>query len=464
MKKLKRIVSLFLACAIAVTTMCAGAISASAASTNNDKVSAVRVWSGKEDTSWYKAGKESYDISTPEQLAGLAKLVNEGTELFAGITVNLTNDIALNNTSNWKKWKDNPPKNVWTPIGVWGNMVRPFNDFEGYFNGNGHTISGLYVNSERYGGLFRYLSGAVVVNLKIAKSVIIAKKQAGALAGVCESTYIDGCEAEDVYVYGTESTGGLIGETKRIKSVVMILFHTTLLAFGIVADPLIFNDGRGLKQTVILNNCKVTNVKATSTGENWDPPAGAIVGQFWKGGIYNSISVNSSAGSSKFVTIYVAGCGPILGSIAYQGNCEISNCYSYGFTREDGKKEISFSDKVKNVSKKALYSSELAKKLGDSFTYEKNKTPQLKNMKDCTTNVILSGTKAEISWDPVKNAKKYKVYIKSNGKYKLLSTVSDTNVELNKISKGKSYAIMVRAIFSDGTYQEIDSGKFTFKA
>ena len=36
----------------------------------------VHIWDGTADTSWYEESQNFYEISTPEQLAGLAKLVN----------------------------------------------------------------------------------------------------------------------------------------------------------------------------------------------------------------------------------------------------------------------------------------------------------------------------------------------------------------------------------------------------
>lgn len=43
-------------------------------------------WNGTVDTSWYQAGETQLSISNPEELAGLAKLVNDGTTNFEGVT------------------------------------------------------------------------------------------------------------------------------------------------------------------------------------------------------------------------------------------------------------------------------------------------------------------------------------------------------------------------------------------
>lgn len=53
---------------------------------------------GNFDASWYRPTDSSttnYDISSAEQLAGLCHLVNEKNETFAGITINITQDIDL---------------------------------------------------------------------------------------------------------------------------------------------------------------------------------------------------------------------------------------------------------------------------------------------------------------------------------------------------------------------------------
>ena len=55
-----------------------------------------KTWGDKADTSWYVHETESeYHIKTAEQLAGIAKLVNEGTVTFEGKTIYLDNDLDL---------------------------------------------------------------------------------------------------------------------------------------------------------------------------------------------------------------------------------------------------------------------------------------------------------------------------------------------------------------------------------
>lgn len=92
-------------------------------------------WDGTADTSWY-VGHESdteYRITTAEQLAGLAQLVNAdpGTTNFAGKTFYLGNDLDLSG-------------HEWISIGTANGGNRPEYSFCGVFDGQGHVISNLY--------------------------------------------------------------------------------------------------------------------------------------------------------------------------------------------------------------------------------------------------------------------------------------------------------------------------------
>lgn len=94
------------------------------------------------DTIWYNKDQNEFTISTAEELAGLAAIVN-GTadgitpDSFSGKTITLTSDIDLAGSA------DNP----WTPIG------NGYSYFTSTFDGQGHTISGLYIS---VGGVVGY--------------------------------------------------------------------------------------------------------------------------------------------------------------------------------------------------------------------------------------------------------------------------------------------------------------------
>ncbi len=102
-------------------------------------------------------------ISTLAELEAFRDDVNSGNT-YEGKTVVLGNDIDLSQICG----EDINGETVsWTPIGM-ENM------FEGTFNGNGHTISGLYINSESIGwaGLFGGCGeNSQIMNLTVDGSV-----------------------------------------------------------------------------------------------------------------------------------------------------------------------------------------------------------------------------------------------------------------------------------------------------
>lgn len=156
------------------------------------------------------ADTSQYEITNYHELLGLAKLVNEKNET---ITASLMNDIVFNENlldANGNVQVADPIK--WTPIGNTPIGTERFY-FNGIFNGNGHTISGLYVDSGDYAGLFGRAQGAPTIKgVGVVDSYFKGAKYVGGIAGA----YIDvngiefdcmaGCFTYNVKLEGTEST------------------------------------------------------------------------------------------------------------------------------------------------------------------------------------------------------------------------------------------------------------------
>ena len=155
-------------------------------------------WDGTVDTSWYDASKDTFEISTAAELAGLAKLVNGGNN-FSGKTIKLTADIDLNSKE-------------WTPIGTQGNP------FKGEFDGSQHSVVGLkLVNSIGENGmigLFGSISGGTVSNLTVSGEVSDDKGFAfdGGIAGNAVNATIRNC-VSSVKIIDTMGSyiGGIAG-------------------------------------------------------------------------------------------------------------------------------------------------------------------------------------------------------------------------------------------------------------
>ena len=169
------------------------------------------VWDGDIDVGWYgEQGEGPYHISTAAELAGLAKLVNEGNT-FYDKTIYLDSDIQLNDTENWESWGTTAPTNEWTAIGTEYN----FHPFRGTFDGQGHTISGIYINNNSsQQGLFGYVNnGGTVKNLSVMDSYIKAEDFVGGIIGWNNGGTVSDCSYSGT-VTGTASSvyvGGIAG-------------------------------------------------------------------------------------------------------------------------------------------------------------------------------------------------------------------------------------------------------------
>lgn len=167
------------------------------------------VWDGDIDTSWYQAGETELSISNPEELAGLAKLVNSGIN-FEGVTITLQADLQLNTLTDWEKWETNEvvPENSWTPIGIFDECI-----FHGTFDGNYHTISGLYAESAGKKGLFTAIaSDATVKNLTLDKSYLSSVDDY--VGGICAYNYrgtIQNCHNYAIISSWYYTAGGICG-------------------------------------------------------------------------------------------------------------------------------------------------------------------------------------------------------------------------------------------------------------
>ena len=138
------------------------------------------------------AGSTTFSISSVKELEALAKYVNEGNST-SGKTFVLAKNIDLSSVANW------------TPIG------NNTNNFQGTFDGNGHIIKNLKIDStDSFQGLFGYVaSGSEIRNFGIENCDVKGGDSVGGLVG---ETYgsITNCYATG-NVSGDNWVGGLAG-------------------------------------------------------------------------------------------------------------------------------------------------------------------------------------------------------------------------------------------------------------
>ena len=165
-----------------------------------------------------------YVISNKEQLNLFSKLANSSDE-YASAYYILKNDIIYNDMADFEHWgndnrtnEQNKPDNVWTPV---GSEARPF---KGNFNGNAHSILGIYIfDMNSYSGFFGYAENADIYSLGIDQMYVKTEKYyAGGIVGKYvnssnESHKIYSCYVKDSTIIASSICGGIVGELENTE-------------------------------------------------------------------------------------------------------------------------------------------------------------------------------------------------------------------------------------------------------
>ena len=210
----KRIGSLLLILALCFTLLPTAALATDSTDT----------WDGTVDIRWY-VGHETdteYHITTAEQLAGLAQLVNADTDRFVGKKFYLDNDLDLKGYE-------------WISIGMaWGG-TQAEGSFCGTFDGQEHVISNLYSHASYFdsdifdptkndarNALFGSVYGGEIKNLGVENAEIWidplddSAAGKGILADWIGKTKITNCWTSGSIYSGTKmekNIGGIVGVT-----------------------------------------------------------------------------------------------------------------------------------------------------------------------------------------------------------------------------------------------------------
>lgn len=208
--------------------------------------------------------EDPYQIATPEQFAKLAVDVNSGVpddnKYHCGEYFELKNDIDLSGKT-------------WTPIGYGDQAAKPF---QGYFDGKGHTVTGLYVD-ERGNNCFAGLFGVAVAstNETVLKNIIIkdAEVYAGNKTDESEAHYGAGVLIGSISINGGSNANYLAIENCKCYGKV----DSKMYAGGLI----------GMSNYGKITNC-VADVDVTGSS-----CSGGFAGYIWG----STISNNQAAGS-----------------------------------------------------------------------------------------------------------------------------------------------------------------------
>ena len=252
-------------------------------------VSALPEYTAGADTS---AGA-AYKISTEESLRAFAAAVKadggNGTYNLSGVSFYLANDVALTGT--------------WKPVGNGVSAVKDF--FAGTFDGCGHTISGLNVQSSTANqGLFAAINKATIRNLNVSGTVSCGTKNyIGGIVGKVQAGTIENCSFSGSVTGGYTGgiAGGLNSNDVTISGCVNAADVTGTTAGGILGH---------WKNTAAIRDCYNTGSVTGSA------KAGGIVGQLQKGSIENCYSIGDIGGKASQ-----------KGGIFAFSNAAVKNCY-----------------------------------------------------------------------------------------------------------------------------------------
>ncbi|MGM9533847.1 MAG: hypothetical protein ACI3VR_01280, partial [Intestinibacter sp.] len=137
------------------------------------------------DVDWYSTDKTEFTITTKDQLVGLANIVNGKTlniskDNFAGKTIKLGNDIALNSAELFSK-----DENGDVTVSGEPEVFTSIKSFQGTFDGQNYTISGLYNAS-----LFDSIENGTLKNRKVSGCM---KNVGNGIVNRCTSGLIENC-------------------------------------------------------------------------------------------------------------------------------------------------------------------------------------------------------------------------------------------------------------------------------
>ena len=234
----------------------------------NAYAAAVDTWDGTADTIWYTGDKTTYDISTAEQLAGIAELSTRSSNriAFDGVTLSLKSDLDLSG-HNWKA------------IG----------NFSGTIQGNGHTISNLtcQAGTTDYPAFIGSLFGATVKDLDLENAMITRSEDnktlaAGILACTAydddgRSTVIRNCSTSGTITsnlvdsWGSAGLGGILGSAKNSTQLIGCSSSANVIATDPTTPDMlggIVGQWENASDGALIDSCYFTGSISTTCDEN----------------------------------------------------------------------------------------------------------------------------------------------------------------------------------------------------
>ena len=260
-------------------------------------------WDGQTVASSYAGGdgtKESpFLISNASELAKLAQDVNTEKDFSLGRYFRLTADITFNedvvqtDLTTLQGGKAFPETPV---IGTYSSETE-YTAFQGVFDGDGHTISGIYMTSEQgtnYIALFRVLEGAEVRNLGLRDMFSYAGAYLAGIAARAIDSRIINCYVADSHIFGWGSNSGCIVGQALGTTKVQNCYSTGKIDGKNDIGALVGRIGNGDVNAVVVENCYTTATITLRNREN----RGGVTATNSEGSIVRNCYFTSASGTN----------------------------------------------------------------------------------------------------------------------------------------------------------------------
>ena len=261
----------------------------------------------------------NYLITCRDDLRGLASYVNAGNNC-SGLTFRQVTNLTFPYTTNWNS--SSSTENNFTRI---GNSDNPF---QGTYDGQGHTISGIRIYkggestySDGFQGLFgRIYDGGTVRNVHLTDTRITGMGSVGGIVGstTLSCTVEDCTVGADVCIHAVQPSssfhGGVVGYN---RGTVRSSISCAILTASNVTDCANYGGIAGYSTNAIID-CLAIGVNIPDVEDR-----GAIVGETTKSltrnyyractvaGVANATGVGKGNGGSSTATSDVSGAQPL---------------------------------------------------------------------------------------------------------------------------------------------------------
>lgn len=299
------------------------------------------------------------EISTAAELASFRDRVNAGMT-YEGLTVKLTANIDLSTQGNWNPIGNRYVLNGGTPVDTTKDDGATYRKaFMGTFDGQGHTISGLFINSadtsykgvkmndsdSTYAALFGYVDKATVKNFTV-NGFVSGCDVAGVIGilgdnctvdSVVSNVTVGGKTGENEEQSARGKVGGIVNMTKGDGSTIIKCTNNG----AVRSDKLANNEDRGDYASGIIaliqhNGITISNCKNTGAVTTKNYHVGGIVGGAAKtDGPDFSVTIKNCENNGDITSMdgkegHYA--GAILGLCGWYSKVTIKECHNVGGT------------------------------------------------------------------------------------------------------------------------------------